>query len=115
MHGLPPLHIHRLVLGLLGSLRVGNRFVHNGKPTPAGYARAATESGGTLYFAVPTVGSRVVADQPDAVFFGVDPGLGGYLPARTRCAVQPEHRPPLRIAEFGEPDLAVFANRDVSF
>ncbi len=66
VHGLPPLHIHRLVLGLLGSLRVGNRFVHNGKPTPAGYARAATESGGTLYFAVPTVGSRVVADRSDA-------------------------------------------------
>ena len=41
------------------SLRVGNRFVHTGKPTPAAYAAAA---GGTLYFGVPTVWSRVVGD-----------------------------------------------------
>lgn len=66
VHGLPLFHVHGLVLGLLGSLRVGNRFVHTGKPTPAGYARAATESGGTLYFAVPTVWSRVVADRSAA-------------------------------------------------
>jgi len=51
-----------LVLGLLGSLRVGNRFVHTGKPTPEGYAAA----GGTLYFGVPTVWSRVVADPQAA-------------------------------------------------
>ncbi|WP_445166565.1 acyl-CoA synthetase [Mycolicibacterium sp. Dal123E01] len=58
VHGLPLFHVHGLILGLLGSLRVGNRFVHTGKPTPAGYAEAA----GTLYFGVPTVWSRVVAD-----------------------------------------------------
>jgi fatty acid CoA ligase FadD36 len=58
VHGLPLFHVHGLVLGLLGSLRIGNRFVHTGKPTPDGYARAA----GTLYFGVPTVWSRVVAD-----------------------------------------------------
>ena len=62
VHGLPLFHIHGLVLGLLGSLRVGNRFVHTGKPTPAGYAQACAEAGGTLFFAVPTVWSRVVAD-----------------------------------------------------
>ncbi|CQD19420.1 acyl-CoA synthetase [Mycobacterium lentiflavum] len=66
VHGLPLFHIHGLVLGLLGSLRIGNRFVHTGKPTPAGYAKAHTESGGTLYFAVPTVWSRVAADQAAA-------------------------------------------------
>ncbi|MEE6137469.1 acyl-CoA synthetase [Mycobacterium sp. 050128] len=66
VHGLPLFHIHGLVLGLLGSLRMGNRFVHTGKPTPAGYAKAHTESGGTLYFAVPTVWSRVAADQTAA-------------------------------------------------
>jgi len=49
-------------LGLLGSLRVGNRFVHTGKPTPEAYAAA----GGTLYFGVPTVWSRVVADPQAA-------------------------------------------------
>ena len=35
VHGLPLFHVHGLVLGLLGSLRIGNRFVHTGKPTPA--------------------------------------------------------------------------------
>jgi fatty acid CoA ligase FadD36 len=66
VHGLPLFHIHGLVLGLLGSLRVGNRFVHTGKPTPAGYAQACSEAGGTLFFAVPTVWSRVVGDQAAA-------------------------------------------------
>ncbi|BBY52053.1 acyl-CoA synthetase [Mycolicibacterium arabiense] len=61
VHGLPLFHVHGLVLGLLGSLRVGNRFVHTGKPTPAAYA----EANGTLYFGVPTVWSRIVGD-PDA-------------------------------------------------
>ncbi|WP_125079750.1 acyl-CoA synthetase [Mycobacterium sp. P7213] len=62
VHGLPMYHVHGLVLGLLGSLRVGNRFVHTGKPTPEAYAAA----GGTLYFGVPTVWSRVVADASAA-------------------------------------------------
>lgn len=61
VHGLPLFHVHGLVLGLLGSLRIGNRFVHTGKPTPEAYAQAA----GTLYFGVPTVWSRVVGD-PEA-------------------------------------------------
>ncbi len=43
VHGLPLFHVHGLVLGLLGSLRIGNRFVHTGKPTPQAYA----EAGGT--------------------------------------------------------------------
>lgn len=58
VHGLPLFHIHGLVLGLLGSLRIGNRFVHTGKPKPADYAAAD----GSLYFGVPTVWSRVVDD-----------------------------------------------------
>jgi fatty acid CoA ligase FadD36 len=66
VHGLPLYHVHGLVLGLLGSLRVGNRFVHTGKPTPAGYARAGSEAGGSLYFGVPTVWSRVAADAAAA-------------------------------------------------
>ncbi|OBI48992.1 acyl-CoA synthetase [Mycobacterium sp. E787] len=66
VHGLPLFHVHGLVLGLLGSLRIGNRFVHTGRPTPAGYAQACSEWGGTLYFAVPTVWSRVVADPSAA-------------------------------------------------
>lgn len=63
VHGLPLFHVHGLVLGLLGSLRIGNRFVHTGKPTPAAYA----EAHGTLYFGVPTVWSRVVKDLDAAL------------------------------------------------
>jgi fatty acid CoA ligase FadD36 len=66
VHGLPLFHVHGLVLGLLGSLRIGNRFVHTGRPTPAGYAQARSDAGGTLLFGVPTVWSRVVADQSAA-------------------------------------------------
>ncbi|AFM18651.1 acyl-CoA synthetase (AMP-forming)/AMP-acid ligase II [Mycolicibacterium chubuense NBB4] len=62
VHGLPLYHVHGLVLGLLGSLRIGNRFVHTGKPTPHAYAHAVTELGGSLLFGVPTVWSRVVED-----------------------------------------------------
>lgn len=62
VHGLPLFHVHGLILGLLGSLRIGNRFVHTGKPTPAAYAAA----GGSLYFGVPTVWSCVVADAAAA-------------------------------------------------
>lgn len=65
VHGLPLFHVHGLVLGLLGSLRVGNRFVHTGKATPQAYAGAAA-AGGTLYFGVPTVWSRVAADTGSA-------------------------------------------------
>ncbi|KUI33723.1 acyl-CoA synthetase [Mycobacterium sp. IS-1590] len=62
VHGLPLYHVHGLVLGLLGSLRIGNRFVHTGKPRPQAYAAA----GGTLYFGVPTVWSRVADDAESA-------------------------------------------------
>lgn len=62
VHGLPLYHVHGLVLGLLGSLRIGNRFVHTGKPTAAAYAQAVSELGGSLVFGVPTVWSRIVDD-----------------------------------------------------
>ncbi len=65
VHGLPLFHVHGLVLGLLGSLRMGNRFIHTGKPTPQAYAGAAA-AGGSLFFGVPTVWSRLVADPGSA-------------------------------------------------
>ncbi|MFZ2528986.1 MAG: acyl-CoA synthetase [Rhodococcus sp. (in: high G+C Gram-positive bacteria)] len=62
VHGLPLFHVHGLILGVLGSLRVGSRLIHTGKPTPRAYAEAR----GTLYFGVPTVWSRVVEDEESA-------------------------------------------------
>ena len=61
-HGLPLFHVHGLILGVLGALRVGSPLVHTGRPTPAAYAGA----GGSLYFGVPTVWSRVAADPSAA-------------------------------------------------
>ncbi|MFC1430499.1 acyl-CoA synthetase [Streptacidiphilus sp. N1-3] len=62
VHGLPLFHVHGLILGVLGPLRVGGRLLHTGRPTPLGYAAA----GGSLYFGVPTVWSRIAADEPAA-------------------------------------------------
>ncbi|MCD0483796.1 AMP-binding protein [Streptacidiphilus sp. ASG 303] len=62
VHGLPLFHVHGLVLGVLGALRTGSRLVHTGRPAPAAYAAA----GGSLYFGVPTVWSRLAADAPAA-------------------------------------------------
>ncbi|MET9608557.1 AMP-binding protein [Streptomyces sp. NPDC006512] len=58
VHGLPLFHVHGLVLGVLGALRTGSRLVHTGRPTPQAYA----EAGGSLYFGVPTVWSRIAAE-----------------------------------------------------
>ncbi|MDY7088695.1 MAG: AMP-binding protein [Actinomycetota bacterium] len=62
VHGLPLFHVHGLVLGVLGPLRIGSRLVHTGKPTPPAYAAAP----GTMYFGVPTVWSRVCAAPSEA-------------------------------------------------
>ena len=61
VHGLPLFHVHGLVLGVLGALRHGCRLIHTGRPQPAAYAAA----GGSLYFGVPTVWSRI-CQQPAA-------------------------------------------------
>ncbi|MFF0472022.1 AMP-binding protein [Micromonospora zamorensis] len=62
VQGLPLYHVHGLILGLLGPLRVGSPLVHTRRPTPARYAAA----GGSLYFGVPTVWSRICAEPTAA-------------------------------------------------
>ncbi|MFC4605628.1 acyl-CoA synthetase [Rhodococcus kronopolitis] len=62
VHGLPLFHVHGLILGLLGPLRVGSRLVHTVSPTPQAY----TQAGGSMYFGVPTVWSRVARDEESA-------------------------------------------------
>lgn len=63
VHGLPLFHVHGLILGVLGPLRVGSRLTHTGRPFPERYAAA----NGTMYFGVPTVWSRIVAEPAHAV------------------------------------------------
>ncbi|GAA1505316.1 acyl-CoA synthetase [Nocardioides humi] len=62
-HGLPLFHVHGLVLGVLGPLRLGGGLLHVGRPTPEAYAEAA-RAGATLFFGVPTVWGRI-ADAPE--------------------------------------------------
>jgi fatty acid CoA ligase FadD36 len=66
VHGLPLFHVHGLVLGVLGALRVGSPLVHTGRPRPEEYAAAAEKAGGSLFFGVPTVWSRVCGDPESA-------------------------------------------------
>ncbi|OOC54314.1 MULTISPECIES: acyl-CoA synthetase [Nocardiopsis] len=82
VHGLPLFHVHGLVLGVLGALRVGGPLVHTVRPSPAAYAAAAEgalrggwlpagtggagRAGGTLFFGVPTVWSRISRDPGSA-------------------------------------------------
>jgi len=61
VHGLPLYHVHGLVLGALGPLRLGGRLTHTGRPTPEAYA----ENAGTMYFGVPTIWARI-AGRPEA-------------------------------------------------
>ncbi|WP_116205334.1 acyl-CoA synthetase [Amycolatopsis circi] len=66
VHGLPLFHVHGLVLGVLGALRVGSPLTHTVRPKPAAYAEAR----GSLYFGVPTVWSRVCAEPSAARALG---------------------------------------------
>ncbi len=65
-HGLPLFHVHGLVLGVLGPLRIGGGLRHVGRPTPAAYA-AAARAGASMFFAVPTIWSRIAADPESAL------------------------------------------------
>jgi acyl-CoA synthetase (AMP-forming)/AMP-acid ligase II len=58
VHALPLYHVHGLVLGVLGPLRVGSPLHHVGKFTPSAIAAAS----GSLVFGVPTMWSRIAAD-----------------------------------------------------
>lgn len=58
VHALPLFHVHGLVLGTLGPVRVGSPLVHIGRFSPEGIA-TALGSGGTMLFGVPTMYHRL--------------------------------------------------------
>ena len=62
-HGLPLFHVHGLILGVVGPLITGGSLVHVGSGTPEAYV-SAVDKGATMFFAVPTIWSRL-ADRPD--------------------------------------------------
>ena len=65
VHGLPLFHVHGLVLGVLGPLRLGGAVYHLGRFTPA---EAAAELAGpaTMMFGVPTMYGRLAAEAEQA-------------------------------------------------
>jgi malonyl-CoA/methylmalonyl-CoA synthetase len=94
VQALPLYHVHGLVLGILGPLRLGGAALHVGRFAPEAIA-AALRRAGTMLFGVPTMYGRLVeAAEADA---GIAAALGGArllvsgsapLPARLheRCA-----------------------------
>ncbi|MGI9062449.1 MAG: AMP-binding protein [Pseudonocardiaceae bacterium] len=79
VHALPLFHVHGLVQGLLGPLRLGGTLHHLGRFDPAAIA-AELAGEATVLFGVPTMYSRL-ADAADA-----DPELGRAL-GRARLLV----------------------------
>jgi malonyl-CoA/methylmalonyl-CoA synthetase len=61
VHGLPLFHVHGLVLGVLGPLRLGGRVQHLGR-FDSGAVAAALRGGATMLFGVPTMYHRLAAD-----------------------------------------------------
>jgi malonyl-CoA/methylmalonyl-CoA synthetase len=68
VHGLPLFHVHGLVLGSLGPIRLGGRLHHVGRFSPEAVA-AALAQGGTMLFGVPTMYHRLAeaAEQDGTV------------------------------------------------
>jgi malonyl-CoA/methylmalonyl-CoA synthetase len=70
VHALPLFHVHGLVLGILGPLRLGGRIHHIGRFTPEGVCREL-EGQGTMMFGVPTMYFRLAnALERDASLAG---------------------------------------------
>jgi len=78
-HGLPLHHVHGLVLGILGPLRVGGRVHHVGRFSPQAIARELAGEA-TMLFAVPTM-HRDLADAAET-----DPAVARAL-GRARLLV----------------------------
>ncbi|MBP2472663.1 malonyl-CoA/methylmalonyl-CoA synthetase [Crossiella equi] len=61
VHGLPLFHVHGLILGTLGPLRLGGTLWHLGRFSTEA-AAAALADGATMMFGVPTMYHRLAAD-----------------------------------------------------
>jgi malonyl-CoA/methylmalonyl-CoA synthetase len=91
VHALPLYHVHGLVLGVLGPLRVGATLHHVGRFDPDAVG-AALDRGGTMLFGVPTMYQRL-ADAAEA-----DDGLARSL-GRARLLVSGSAGLPLTVHE----------------
>jgi len=73
-HGLPLFHVHGLVIGTLGPLRLGGELRHLGRFSPAA-AAAALRGGATMLFGVPTMYHRLAREAEDDT--AIAPALRG--------------------------------------
>jgi malonyl-CoA/methylmalonyl-CoA synthetase len=89
-HGLPLFHVHGLVLGVLGPLRLGGTLHHLGRFDP-GAAAAALEGGATMLFGVPTMYHRLAgaAEQDPAIAAAL--GRARLLVSGSAPLPAPEH------------------------
>jgi malonyl-CoA/methylmalonyl-CoA synthetase len=78
-HALPLFHVHGLILGVLGPLRLGGSVHHTGRFSPEAIG-AAFEAGATMLYAVPTMVHRLADAMED------DPGLAAAV-SRARLLV----------------------------
>jgi malonyl-CoA/methylmalonyl-CoA synthetase len=89
-HGLPLFHVHGLILGVLGPLRVGGSLRYAGRFSPEAICREL-RGGATMVFGVPTM-YHSLADAT-----GTEPGTADAL-ARARLLVSGSA--PLPVREF---------------
>jgi malonyl-CoA/methylmalonyl-CoA synthetase len=89
-HGLPLFHVHGLVLGVLGPLRLGGTLHHLGRFDPGAVA-AALQDGATMLFGVPTMYHRLAgaAEQDPAIAAAL--GRARLLVSGSAPLPAPEH------------------------
>ena len=77
-HGLPLFHVHGLILGMLGPLRLGGGACHLGRFSSRGRG-AALAGRATMLFGVPTMYHRLAADLEASLVFGCRGRSGARL------------------------------------
>jgi malonyl-CoA/methylmalonyl-CoA synthetase len=63
-HALPVFHVHGLIIGLLGPLRLGGQLEHAGRFSPQALAQAL-QRGATMMFGVPTMYGRIAREAAE--------------------------------------------------
>jgi malonyl-CoA/methylmalonyl-CoA synthetase len=90
-HALPLFHVHGLVLGILGPLRLGGRVEHVGRFSPAALADALRR-GATMIFGVPTMYHRIALEAEADRTLGETFGRARLLVSGSAPLPATEHR-----------------------
>jgi malonyl-CoA/methylmalonyl-CoA synthetase len=90
-HGLPLFHVHGLIVGTVGPLRLGGSVEHVGRFGSDAIA-AALEGGATMVFGVPTMYSRLAADAVERPEIAAALGRARLLVSGSAALPLPVHR-----------------------